>query len=249
VNVFLSTLKSEFLDLVFPVDCLLCREQPALHSHTPVCGTCLTQLTPTGSFDTCLRCAATVGPYTADETGCPLCRGVTYDFEEVVTLGRYQGLLAQTCVNAKKPRNHAIARLLTRMLFEKHRQRLRDWSADVIIPVPNYWWKRLRRENSAPIWIAHELGHLLKTPVRRRVVIQHKPSQDQHNIKDVLQRRRNVRHVYKAFPSKHIQDRTVLIVDDIMTSGETLHHVAKLLKANGARTVYAVAIARGQGKT
>ncbi len=244
----LKDLRHEFLDLVFPPLCLICRQVETVSSQTPICSECHIKVVPPVAQETCLRCAALVGPYTSDETGCPLCRHAKYDFEEVVTLGRYHSLPAESCLRAKQSRNHALVRLLTRMLHERNAARLRDWSADLIIPVPNHWWKRLRRENTAPMWIAYELGRLLKTPVRQQIIIQRKRSKAQHNIRDILLRRRNVRDIYAIRPSKLIEGRTILLVDDIMTSGETLHHVAKLLKAGGAQTIYAAVIARGQGK-
>jgi predicted amidophosphoribosyltransferase len=58
-------------------------------------------------------------------------------------------------------------------------------------------------------------------------------------------RRLNVRDAFVAREAGWVVGRTVLLVDDVMTTGATLSEAARALKAGGAWRVWAVAAARG----
>ena len=62
-----------------------------------------------------------------------------------------------------------------------------------------------------------------------------KNNKPQH-ILDASQRRRNVKGVYEA--TKNLDGKTVLLVDDIKTTGSTLNECAKQLRLKGAKEVY-----------
>jgi len=63
----------------------------------------------------------------------------------------------------------------------------------------------------------------------------------QHKINDIKKRFQNVKGKYKAI--KPVKSRTVLIVDDIFTTGATIECCARALKKGGASQVFAITIA------
>ena len=73
----------------------------------------------------------------------------------------------------------------------------------------------------------------------------HESPSDQHQL-GRQQRLRNVSDVFWVNPSTaaHCQAQTVLLVDDVMTTGSTLQAAARALKAIGAKAVYATVFAR-----
>ena len=59
-------------------------------------------------------------------------------------------------------------------------------------------------------------------------------------------RRENVRGVYAPVKPEEISGKTILIVDDIITTGSTLSECAKILKAEGAKKILALTLARAR---
>lgn len=58
-----------------------------------------------------------------------------------------------------------------------------------------------------------------------------------------VQREQNVKNLYHFNKTKSINNKTVLIVDDVITTGATVKACSKILKENGARMVFALSIA------
>ncbi len=111
---------------------------------------------------------------------------------------------------------------------------------DSVVPVPLHRWRRLRRgfnqaeELARPI--AKRLAVPLHTAVRRRLA-----TASQAGL-DAAARRQNLKSAFRAVevrPARH-----ALLVDDVITTGETLRGVAKVLLENGVEKVSVLALAR-----
>lgn len=59
------------------------------------------------------------------------------------------------------------------------------------------------------------------------------------------QRRRNLRDVFVSKNKKILKGKTIILVDDVTTTGATLDECAKVLKAAGAKEVWGLVVARG----
>jgi ComF family protein len=111
---------------------------------------------------------------------------------------------------------------------------------DAVLPVPLHWRRKAIRGFNQASEIAKPLARLLDVPlvqgVRRRMAT---PSQSGLAAKD---RTRNLRG---AFAAKHrIAHTHVLIVDDVVTTGATMHALADVLLKNGVAKVSSLAVAR-----
>ena len=111
---------------------------------------------------------------------------------------------------------------------------------DAVVPVPLHRWRQLRRgfnqaeELARPI--ARRLGLPLSNAVSRVV-----GTESQSGL-DAAARRRNLRAAFRArkiLPGDH-----ALVVDDVITTGETLKGVARVLLDSGVRKVSVIALAR-----
>lgn len=117
--------------------------------------------------------------------------------------------------------------------------------ADIIMPVPLHFRRLLtRRYNQAAI-LAQRLGREVDIPVLVGGLkrIRHTPSQGH------LKAGERAKNVKKAFsvPEKYreqIEGRTILLIDDVFTTGSTVGECAKVLKKSGAAKVYVLCIAR-----
>ncbi len=117
--------------------------------------------------------------------------------------------------------------------------------ADMLVPVPLHFWRLVsRRYNQAAI-IAHALGAETKNPVVADLLRRTRstPSQGHLNAK---QRFCNVRRAF-AVNKKHaetVKDKTIVIIDDVYTTGATVRECAKVLMKAGAKKVHVLTLAR-----
>ncbi len=110
------------------------------------------------------------------------------------------------------------------------------------MPVPLHQ-KRLReRGYNQSRLLAEELGKLVNLPVVDDCLIRQRPAPPQARTSTVDERRRNVAGAFTC-PNRKLQDKQVLLIDDVTTSGATLDACASALQAAGASSVWGLVLA------
>jgi len=209
----------------------------------PFCIPCRTALTADRAR-TCPRCASTIGPFTAIEDGCPQCRDSVYHFESAIRLGPYDGLLRELVLRMKSAWNEELAELLGELWASNAEVPFRAFNADVVVPVPLHWWRRWRRGYNQSESLARSLAMALGLPCRPRWLRRARATPMQTRQSPTV-RRENVRGVFAARPRAALHGRTVLLVDDVLTTGSTASEAARALRAAGAARVVVAVLAHG----
>jgi ComF family protein len=116
---------------------------------------------------------------------------------------------------------------------------------DLIVPVPLHRLRLLRRRYNQAALLAKALGAELDTAVCEDALQRPKPTQSQDG-KTLSERFANVNAAINLHPRRRhrIAGRTVLIVDDVMTSGATFTACADACLTGGAADVFVLALAR-----
>jgi ComF family protein len=110
--------------------------------------------------------------------------------------------------------------------------------ADCVVPVPLHPWRRFKRGFNQ----AADLAACLDLPVvHARWRTQATAAQ---TALAAGARRRNVRGAFALDPEKSVADKTILLVDDVYTSGATVNECSRTLKRGGATDVYVLTLAR-----
>jgi ComF family protein len=232
------------LHLVYPAMCHVCGASLAPPAP-PFCAACRAALTHDPA-ETCPRCAATVGPHTASPDGCVLCRKETFAFETVLRLGPYEGLLKETVLRLKHSAGEVLAELLGELFADAVRQRLLAAGAGVVVPVPLHWWRRFRRGYNQSEAVALGLAARLGLPCCPGWLRRTRSTPHQMSLPPSL-RRENVRGGFRAGHQAAVAGQTVLLVDDVMTTGTTASEAARALRAAGAARVVVACLARATG--
>ncbi|RLS56571.1 MAG: ComF family protein [Planctomycetota bacterium] len=235
---------AQLLDFCFPRRCLLCEQEETLaDTDSSLCLPCQQKLVV--DSPQCARCAANVGPYVDASVDCVQCRGDRFAFEQVISLGIYQDELRTACLRAKLSSGQPLIRGLVESL-ETHRRPVLDrWRPDLIIPVPHHWWERLTRRHLSPLTMAEALAARLRCPVRFDLLAKCKSTEKQA----LLPRSRrwdNMRGAFRIAGGTQFSGASILLVDDVMTSGATAHECSRALKAAGAAHIYVAVLARAQ---
>ena len=229
-------------DIVFPWICPLC-DGPA--EGSPFCDDCRDELLGAAG-STCDRCAMPVGPFANREGGCSECRGRALGFDAAVALGPYQGPIRDLCLRLKHEPNAWLAPWLAGVLAEARADALRGLPADSwVVPVPLHRWREWSRGYNQADELARGLAKRLalrKVHALRRVVAT--PALASLGR---TERVRVMRHAFRARPRVDLTGRTIVLVDDILTSGATCGAAARALKKAGAARVVVAVIGRAEG--
>lgn len=120
---------------------------------------------------------------------------------------------------------------------------LRDWGreVDAIVPVPMAGFRQRQRGYNQAALLAREIGRATGIRVASKA-LSRRPGASQVDQIDREARRVNVLTAFA--PGRRAATGTVLLVDDVMTTGATLHACARVLKSEGAERVYGLTFAR-----
>ncbi len=114
---------------------------------------------------------------------------------------------------------------------------------DIMIPIPiSSSRKRERGYNQSEI-LARKISKMAGIPIEMQVLKKEKHNQPQSSLKKV-QRRENVKNVYKVQNELKIQDKKILLLDDIYTTGSTANECARILKIANCQMVGILTIAK-----
>jgi ComF family protein len=113
--------------------------------------------------------------------------------------------------------------------------------ADLIAPVPMHWMRLAQRSFNQAAWLAQVLSRHTGKPWRPDALARVKRRRSQEGL-SASERRRNVGGAIKA--RGRYEGQTVLLVDDVFTTGATAEACARALRKAGAGAVHVVTLAR-----
>ncbi|MDO4564091.1 MAG: ComF family protein [Clostridia bacterium] len=118
-----------------------------------------------------------------------------------------------------------------------------EWEVDIIAPVPLHYLKELFRTYNQSETLAKRISAAYKLPYCRDLIerVRYTGSQTHRSPKE---RAKNVRGAFKAAPE--VKGLSVLLIDDVFTTGATLSACAKALKSAGALRVYSLCACRAE---
>lgn len=117
--------------------------------------------------------------------------------------------------------------------------------AEAIIPVPLHKKRKNRRGYNQAELLAGVLGKQWRIPVRENLVIRCKNTQPM-KLLNPSQRQNNLKKAFKL-TQNDVKLKTIIIVDDIYTTGSTIDAIAALFVKAGVRNIYFITLAIGRG--
>ena len=255
-----------------PADCRLC-EQPLLRSsRLPVCEDCLAAFPRISSEKQCATCGlplqATPGadglddadddarhpdapeqPVLSGPTGgtlCGECRSRTFRFDLARSFACYENPLVRAVLLLKFEELEPLADWFADRLAELVRQNPSISQADLVVPVPLHKQRRNERGFNQAELLSKRVARRLKLPHAGVLLVRKKPRPDKHLLTQ-RERWESVRGAFATHAGSQVDNRRVLLVDDVMTTGATLDACAKALRDAGASEVFGLTVARATG--
>lgn len=234
------------LDAIVPPQCVLCHGGLSMDaddaSRSPasneegvlLCGSCRRELT--SDVPRCGGCGEREGT----ASPCEGCRRVRHGCAGLAVLGGYGDRLRSAILRCKRPGGEPLVAALAGLLVSRHRKTLEAWGIDLVVPVPMHWSRRMLRGTSAAdelaAMIAGRMGIPCHASLRRTVATR------MQNELPVAERRGNVATAFRT--RGRVSSKTILVVDDVSTTGSTLAACSGCLTAAGASAVYAAVVAK-----
>ncbi|HAW60392.1 MAG TPA: ComF family protein [Actinobacteria bacterium] len=219
------------VDLVFPPTCHVCDS----FSEQPLCADCFSSF-PLIDPPLCRKCGKSCH-LVVDE--CRECRGRRYYFSIARSAGLYEGNLKEAIHSLKYRNGRRLAPIFARLMVEGMEEGL---DIDLVTFVPLSSSKERRRGYNQARLLALEISDLIDKPCIP-ALIQIKETMDQSKLSP-RERRENVRKAFLGVAGVDIRGRSLLLIDDVFTTGATVNECSKALLASGAEDVHVLTLAR-----
>jgi len=206
-----------------------------------VCAACLEPPEPFSPEFCCARCRAPfLNAAPLDEHGlCALCRLGTTSYDQCWSYGLHEGRLRDLIHLFKYSSMRPLASVFGQWLAAAYPRMERF---DALVPMPLHWWKRLRRGFNQSELLTRELSHRIGVPVLR-VARRRRATAAQTGLSPA-QRRENVRGAFEVPHPAAVRGLSMLLVDDVLTTGSTVNACATALKRAGAARVSVLTLSR-----
>jgi Predicted amidophosphoribosyltransferases len=230
------------LNFLFPPICLLCGSKDLYQAGCLICKDCFSSISFI-SHPVCARCGKPFLTETTRDHVCGNCLTQEPSFNLVRALGRYEGALETIIHNFKYKQKFSMVNLFNFLLDNMQNHEITFASYDLLIPVPLHR-SRLRQRgfNQAVI-----LGNILKKKYQMSLqpkVLQRIVYTRPQVTLPVKARKINMRNAFKVKESQSVEGKTILLLDDVYTTGATMNECAGILKKSGASRVDGFVIAR-----
>ncbi len=134
------------------------------------------------------------------------------------------------------------AKYLGKLIGENLKEQIQNWSVDFILPVPLHSLRKADRGFNQSKYIALGIGNKLGVMVKSNLLKRNRYTESQTKLTQ-KEREINISGAFKAKHNKIIENKTFLLVDDIITTGATIRECGKALLEGGADKVYACSAA------
>ena len=231
----------KILDFIWPRTCEACGrpvDRPGRH----FCSDCLNRLPFTPTDGCCRRCGRAAEKLDGEYL-CTDCRANRPSFDRAASALQFDGP-AREALNAFKFEFHLWLRDdLADWLEGMARAHFKVGEIDLVVPMPSTLWHRINRGYNQCAYLARALAKRLGKPYAP-FVLRRKGNPKKQGMLTEEERRTNVIGTFGVLRPRAIVGKTVMVVDDIMTTGSTLSECAAELKRSGAARVWCVTLAR-----
>lgn len=234
---------SRLLDAVYPRVCPVCGAKSDRPGRN-ICWKCFSSL-PLYAVDAprCVRCGKVPEGAVEKDFLCDVCRKSPPAFDLARTAMPFRSCARDVIHTLKYKSGIWLKEDLADILEGCARAHYDVASIDLVLPVPLNQEKFRKRNYNQSALLAESLARRLALPYMPSVIRRTRFTSTQTHL-SVAGRKKNVKGAFELGNPEFVRGRTVLVIDDVMTTGATLGEVASVLKAAGAWRVWALAVAR-----
>lgn len=159
-------------------------------------------------------------------------------YEKHISVYDYDGAIRELVLAYKVLKRYPLYRIFGKSISKNVKRKIQNIEFDCITFIPTPYFRRIARGFSPAELIANKCSKELKIPVKNLLKFKKQPK-PQKNL-NITERRENIRGAFKC--NEELKEKSVLLIDDIFTTGATIEEASKVLKKSGAK-VYAATFA------
>jgi ComF family protein len=221
---------------ILPSACIVCE---VFQEHI-LCAYCATLLLAEqlSNYECCQQCGITLIAKEIGERRCLECETHPPSFDETYCLDRYEGRLQSALHQLKYQGRLACAHGLASAWNQLMTESLTSRQATYLLPVPLSQEKLCSRGFNQAWELARRIRCIRSIHKNPYILLRHHHTQHQAN-ENRVNRYKAIQDMFYINPQyrDHLESTTVIVFDDVMTSGATLNEIARVLKENGASKV------------
>lgn len=227
------------LDFIFPTPCLNCGTIE-IDRGGSFCFDCWKDLIFIKN-PYCEICGLPFSYIENDDLICDTCHSFAPFYDQARCIFVYNDIIKTPILRLKHGDQTQISKSFAHLLSQNFKHK--NECIDLIIPIPLHWKRLFKRQYNQAALIAQHFGKFINKPVNFSCFMRLK------NTKSQGKQTKNARfdNLKDAFEVKNpsiIANKTILLIDDVMTTGSTLDQAAKALKKSGAKRVLCYCVAR-----
>ncbi len=207
-----------------------------IHALCPHCATSLTRLTK----GYCIKCGTLQDSSLANEVlnSCAICEESPVPWEDLRFFASYEDTLKDIIRYAKFHNKFIYTKTLADIILPL----IQEFdNFDFIVPIPMHVNKLRQRGYNQCIELCKHLKLQANIPYENNALIKHKETLAQSGL-DRKERLKNIKNCFTANKTK-VEGKTILLLDDVATTGSTLREASNCLLKAGAKKVYIIYIA------
>lgn len=231
---FLGQGKNWLFDLIFPKFCVGCGQEGVW-----LCSSCLKKILPVAT-QVCPTCGriAKYGNYCSKDYRAWGAAGI------IAACYWQEGPIKELIHNFKYNSLLEVKVILGDLLVKALKDNLPENQNFLITAAPLHFWRRSQRGYNQSELLADYVAEKLKLPKNFKILRKIRSTKPQVKFSG-KKRRENLKNSFVFNNNFNIQRRTIIIVDDVTTTGTTIFECAKVLRKAGARKVWGLVVAKG----
>ncbi len=237
----IQNLLQGFKEIIFPDNCFLCKEYLGPSHQNTLCQSCLS-LIKMNYPPFCLTCSRHVLIFN-DRGLCPSCLTTNYHFDAAWSACLYEepltDLIHSFKYHGKTHLRRSFAKLIIEFIDNYH---VPIHNFDVITPIPIHSTRHRERGFNQSQLLSQMICDHYEIPHSNDLISRIKFTETQTKL-DAKQRWTNVEGAFRINHSLKIADKSILIVDDLLTTAATANAASQSLKDAGAAYVGVLTLA------
>jgi len=157
-------------------------------------------------------------------------------------LGAYEGSLQEAIHRWKYEGKTYLTPLFAKWMAEGLNRYWEPHSFDLLIPVPLHRQRLIERGFNQVLLLVREISFRTGIPYRKTILQKKKPTIPQVTLSG-LERERGLRGAFHVIGGEELVGKSVLLVDDVYTTGATVNECSKMLRSGGAKGVDVLTLA------
>ena len=206
-----------FLDLIYP----------------PVCGFCK----EINKNNLCRNCEQLLKKYEIATIN----KIQNKNFEYIINMLKYEGIVRNEIINYKFNENSYLYATFAKIILKNKKICSFLQNYDIIIPVPMYKTKRLKRGYNQSELIAKLLAKDIGLECPKNSLIKIKDTKVQ-SLLNKTERYKNIKNAFLA--NTNVNNKKIVLFDDIYTTGNTVNECSRVLKNAGAQEILVLTLAK-----